>query len=415
MSNTHMTTTIFDNTANRSLTGIFCLGLYIWLSIQVLRETLIVAELPKDSACLFAINSVRLVSLLIIALFEFTAINKTKVRSFAIVSILVIIAIISKLHTDETIFLEFIFIVFVSRNVKFEQIAKTSIYAISLLLIVVATLSAMRLIPDAEVTREVGASIVSKRSSMGFEWPSRLPNYFLCVCMIYVMMKGRRVSKQVLLMLGVIAMIIFIITGSRNPLLFTGILLVSVLMFSKTQIKSRHRKTVAYLSMFVILSFSLGILIITWLYDSSNPLHESINKLIVGRLNYGYSAMHYNGITPFGTSNRSLDREAQMIMGYADSSYVRLFAWYGVVPYVVFMLLILALAYRCAIDNNVPLLICVVLACMHGVLEGQLFMLPHSPIMYLFPMIFGFSSLPHSECYEDLGINKNYSLQLFSQ
>lgn len=350
---------------------LYVLGLAIWLSTYLISEGFFNDDTPQSIIVL------RLFSLYLMLLNEIS--SKTKYFRHDYLGILVIVvAAISSYVSGRTNLLFAVMVIFFGRTIDFKLLAKTCLIVTGfwLLLIVVCSLSG---IIDQNFVNAGGRM----RSSLGFTWPSRPQNYFLTICMLIVYLYSSRIKLLHIALLVGIATWMFSITDSRSPYYFT-ILLFSMVLFRRFEIV--HFCRIGWRGIIVPLfvwSATLTFLA-SILYDASNPVMQSANTLFSNRLAYSHNAFSGYPITLFGSEVFGSQNDA-WFSSYVDSAYMNLLFTYGLLVLIAITVGLTRLMEWAFLEKNDSLIICLIIAALHGIPEAQLIMVQYTPFLLLIP------------------------------
>lgn len=254
-----------------------------------------------------------------------------------------------------------------------------ALYALAAGIFMVVLLAGFDVIPKGFI----GAGTDRLRSSFGFQWPSRLPNFLLTITMIYVCTTKRRLPvRSALICLG-LATLVYCDSNSRAPFLCTAAVLLVVLLCQRVPMPRGRWVPWACLGF-------LGIVVAGtfWLaatYDPSVPWMASLNSAMSNRLLYSHNAFVSTGIMPFGSplfSGESIDPRG---VGYLDAGYLSLFFSDGWVFGCLWLACFAALLFWAARTKAWSVLVCLLLVAAQGAMESKVLALQYTPFLLLFP------------------------------
>ena len=205
-------------------------ALYLWIIARMLKGLAISNDLA-------AIDSILIpASLGIVALYEITRIKiHEQIKWIPILAILLLMP--SAFLGQNTVLSQGFIFAICARDTNFYKLAKKLLLLYSSFLILIIILSQLSIIPDnvVIVTGRV-------RSSLGFIWPSRPPNILLVIATLYVYVYKTNCRLMSLLLLLVANHILFAVTGSRNPFIFTELVLLLGLLIKTIWLQNLLRR-----------------------------------------------------------------------------------------------------------------------------------------------------------------------------
>lgn len=347
----------------------FSVSWFVWFFTFPIQESMFEGKIAS------LVIPLRLLSLAVIIVCEATRVRAYRRCSWAQVALLALLAV-SALRADNTILLQGAILVFCSRNYDVRHLLSTAASALLLSAVVVIGTSACGFIESGDWMASDGRGL---RRSFGFVYPSRLPNYYLTFVLI-LMLTRRKLGGITLMLLGAVACLLLIATGSRNPFLFTIIPLLLYPLISSNRMAmhiKKHRLAISLLPVVCV----VGLFVLTIAYDPGKPWMEFLDRLLSGRLHLSQTAIANNAITLFGSSEFGQIAFANVKTGYFDSSIFRLIYFFGLIPAIIFICTLIKMLLRCASNGESRLLFVAVIALFHGLVEGQLILLQYSPFL----------------------------------
>lgn len=347
----------------------------IWLVTRMLQETSALNDSLPPIARL-ALGS----SLLLLILSEIAS-RQRYGRRDAIAGVILLVLLASAIKSGSKDLLYGFLFVYRARAIPFRKVAFFTFLVLlgTFLVIVVPALV------NYEPIAIVGPGGEERlRSSLGFAWPSRAPNYFLVLVMLYVFLRGEKVSLVDLAVAGLLATLIFLSTDSRNPFLSVIFLLFSAKLLFLLR-KPLGKTPLGSICKASFLVFALSMVLLSITYDPSNGFLREMNALMSGRLLYSHNAFQTTLPTLFGTSvfGGSVDGFDPLGTGYLDSGFLRLLCVNGLVPFVVVFAAFAYVTNEAVRLDDKALYACLLCVVVHSIMEGQLLLLQFTPFFFL--------------------------------
>lgn len=360
----------------RPANTLFLLGWALWIIVRVIQETSLVnSTLPIELKPFLALSLAAIFFSELLAFNRYDTVDIVHISSIALV-------LISSMVCDDKVLFYTLFIAYLGRNVPFKEIARVTLAVMICLLVVIALLAWLGTIPE----NAIGLGTARERTSLGFAWPSRAPNIFLTIAMLYVFLRSTKLNLLDLGMLLMIGVFLYLLTDSRNPLMCLIVLALSCIYLRCRSQKRRLSQGVLgalLASSFVVLAV-ISLLLVVF-YDPSEPFFRAANSLMSNRLLYSSNALESTPPLLFGSPIfAGVDGETDPLgVGYLDSGYLRLLMIFGVVPFAITMALLTGLMWRAEKENDWILVSCLLCVAIHAFMEGQISVLYYTPFIFM--------------------------------
>lgn len=265
----------------------------------------------------------------------------------------------------------------IGRHIDFESIVKVSFFIILITTSLIILFSLLNFIPNLFFSENSGR----ERFSLGFCYPSRYPNFVFTMTLLAIYMLKDKCPFIWVLIPAIFSYIIYQLTGSRGPFLFTE---VSLCIYTATRIFHPDFNKKGWLyglsGLFFISAFF--IIILSSIYDPYVPWLKSINDMTSNRLLYAHNAFITEEPSLLGTAIFS-QPEVNYTIGYLDSSYLQLFLSAGILVFIAFLLLLTRVLIISLKNNNTYLIVCLICIALHSILEWQLTWIIYTPFLFL--------------------------------
>lgn len=365
-----------------------------WTHIVLLSLWAIwLATFPIEESTLFAhisgmVKGCRLICLGGLAVYEIAHVRGYTKEEWLAASLIALVGL-SALISDNTSLFQTVLCIFCLRRIDPQVLLRIAVVALLTVILIIVAASISGIIPSGDWQ---SADYRGLRRSFGFVYPSRLPNYALSIaltCMVIETSKHPKAWHWLLFALTVLTgTYLFWTTKSRNPFVFTMLAgamipLASYLQKRMQQLSSSMAKRLGYGMAAVFILSAAGIVLANALYQENNPIFVFFNNLLSGRLSYSHAAME-QPLTLLGSSYWEHAPQDKFTTGAFDSSYLRLIYYFGLIPSAVFLGGCCYLAYRASVERRCFLCLTLFIAALHGIMEGQLYLLSYSPFLVLF-------------------------------
>lgn len=354
-------------------TGLFDVGFCLWLVCCVLKES-------SGAMCVPALLNIgQIASILIMLINEAGSRYRYRLSDVIMIAIIGLFGISAVLSRHFTLEMALI-VVFLARHQNIKRLTLIAAVTLVAAVMFVLSLSVIGLTPDGSLE---AISSRQARYSFGFEWPSRLPNYFLAVGLYYVTCKEDQTSNYSVLLFIVLSFCVFLLSDSRNPFL-CSLLLGAGVQFSR--LATRHN-SVRWCFMCLVPIFIVGaflMIVLSWIYDPTVPFLYGVNRLFSNRLLFSHAAFLTEFPSLLGSSTFTSGADPVGV-GYLDSSYLRLLFYYGIIPTVVFLALLSHLLWLKVKQHSYFVALCLIVIALHSILEGQLIALQFTPCLLFLP------------------------------
>ncbi|GKS81008.1 hypothetical protein LPAF129_06930 [Ligilactobacillus pabuli] len=232
-----------------------------------------------------------------------------------------------------------------ANNINYQKILKVFLQTNGVLILMTILAAGFRVIPNQLQGRIGHPEII--RYSMGFLTPTDFGARIFYFILAYFVYKEFKLRWQTYCCVLACTALLFYITNARLDTLLIIFLTLVAYFYPTIKKVCLH---VDYLGYFGLGILYIGInLAIAYFYSPSNRVLTAIDRLLSGRLRYGYQALHEHGISIFGQfiqehGNGSLGQEAKTFKYfYVDSSFIRLIVMQGIVVFIMYLLVLMIL------------------------------------------------------------------------
>ena len=236
-----------------------------------------------------------------------------------------------------TIFPYFLLIV-LCKDIKYSVLIKTILFAFMVMLLIVFSLS---LIGELGF-RLIFANIDRIRYGVGFFWHTF--TFITCfVIYYYVYLRKHAISYSEILLLFIVTVISYYLTGTKSCFLYEMCVLIFSLLLKLSKNLPIYKKHYTYILVVAIFVCTIGIILVTCFYDENIAWMRFLDSILTGRLNLGNIAVSEYKITLFGGYKEFI--VSGNGVNYVDSSFLRLLLTYGLVFFLLLEACLLYFAY----------------------------------------------------------------------
>lgn len=225
-----------------------------------------------------------------------------------------------------------------------------------------------------------------KAYALGFAYYSNIPYILLVALLAFFWLANSRKKENIILLTSIpLQILIYKISTTRLVLAIYSIFIVTVIL-SRILNSNRKHKILMFFSTIMfpcaaIMTFFVSI------YYAKNGFFMSLNKLLNNRLEFNARAFITYKISIIGekiiTSNEGFDANYVNRYFYVDSGYVYSLISYGIVFFIILMVLYSLLSRKAIRDNDIKLAIWCFIICLFSVINNIMFKISINPLPIL--------------------------------
>lgn len=361
-------------------TFIFLIGFTFW-ELSFLMQRLTISD-GFNSRLLFY---VRIFGLVVIAASEILSRDSSmygyrftlkKILPFLLIAIF--IAFNNYYLAGKSWFIDIILIVFCARDINYRQFLSYSLGMFVIYYLGIILANGVGLVPSSIAYRELGV-----RNSLGFGWSTWPAFGFFYISLIYMVLRGKRVTYFELLMIAAIAYFFYHMTTTRYAFFLT-LLLVLVWLFKKISTFNFYNNLFTRITIYLM----YPLLTITMYFFSQNSTRFSnMDKLFSWRLTLGHNALQTYGVSLLGrhTNFSSSTDIIGVQYSYVDSALLQSLIIYGGIVVSLFIMVFYLFERKVVESHNDYLLIAIAFTVLNGFTDPQLL----EPFYNIFFVMFG--------------------------
>lgn len=335
---------------------------YIGLSIELLI-------LIIDKSALVNPIEGRLFQLTFLFFFLKLICTKYSLREWICMIFFGIIGFVSYKATGRNEILRFTVFICCMRDVDKRQVFKYIFYVTLTGCILIVALSCVGLLGDVIPEQNFRSSQDEARYAFGMGHPNALHTMYLMLVLLFMYLYSEKLKVWMYIVLFAGNLFLYLFTDSRTGMLMTTMAIAMACILAK--IKKLQRMGIPYyLGMLVFLG-CIGISVLGAYYSQEIWYRESwlkLDRMLSSRfLNLYYGSTAHAGAVETWSFFSSPDSTY-----YFDAGWVRLFYWYGIIPGIIFSLLLMGLFYYCRKTHNYMGLVMLVTLSIYTVMEAHI-------------------------------------------
>lgn len=369
---------------------LFFMAYGIFLVLGVLKDTFFYgyfAGIPFYCMCLLII--------IILACKEIVSNNRPvqNIATMLIYAFAVLIAL-KNLKGGERVFMITMFVlIYCSWNIPFKRIVQFSLVELILLLSFVVCSAQVGIIQNYVSYR---ASRGTYRYYLGFRYSLYAPALYFNIVSLILYLRRKKISLIEIAVLSAINIVLFVATDSRLSFGLTLLLLLVcyVAKFIKIDFSKKNVVNLGVMLSFII-CFTMSLLL-SALYDSTNPVLHSLNNALGNRLALGNRSLIENGLNLFGKHiqwiGNGLTIEGTLggrEYNYVDSAYISILQKYGAVFMALLLIGFTVCIYEQMKKNNVYGVIVLSIIAGHAIVDDLIVSIAYNTFIFVLPAAIG--------------------------
>lgn len=289
--------------------------------------------------------------------------------------IISLITLISAYASGSNTFIFVILVMVAAKDIDIKTLLKlTAILAVFLTVFVLLSCK-LGIIHDKTNTKFL-TNIV--RHSFGFHFSNNLSVHLLYIVIVILMCFSQRFLLTKYFIVQLLNWVVFKYTNSRTCfILCIFVCIFHFLYYSGVRFKVLYNKWLCFCITLLLCLFP----VVTSFFFKANEKWNLISTvLFTGRLRLQHEALLRYGINLFGSVENSLYNN----VAFVDSSIFRLFIFYGVIMYIIFVCLTMKMVNEFVKDSQIYLIVMVWLMLFDGWYEGFLFNVSGNHLLILY-------------------------------
>lgn len=290
----------------------------------------------------------------------------------------------------------FVMIIAVS-DICFSKILKTYIWTTGLCTGTVILSRALELIPARNDFTEKRF-----RYALGFDYVTTGANFWMYLVLAYICYRRKKFTWLEAAILETITYVFFIFTDTKNAFAITTIAIMVALIL-KVWNEDFGRYVFSFLIKYMLLIGTILISILTFFYEKSTFIRETVNDLLTNRVKLTYDAVQEYGIKLFGQAidwiGGTINFEKEYVdYNYVDSSYMQILLSYGIILLIMIIIGYYLLGKLIVKEKQWYLGLAVVLSAIHSTFDPQLLWVQYNIYFLMLGYLFVSDKEKRREC-----------------
>ena len=311
-----------------------------------------------------------------------------------ILSILILVAFVIPAFGADYAFLFWIgFLIVGAKDVSTTKLLKVYLFISITMIVVTFAASQCGIIEDLQYILYEGEQLIV-RHSYGIIYPTDYAAHvFYVVLALTVFLEDKLNLIVRSWMIILVAMIIYTCANAKTS---TLCLLGFMVMCLMERVLRKHMYKFSKILAYIPLTCALVFLLLAYNYDASVNWKLVINKLLNGRLELSKIAFDNYDIKLFGQyipevgSGASLEEKWDYF--FIDDAYVRILMEYGIVLFIVTLVMMVVLARRFREKGQFLLVFALAIVSVHSIMEHHLLEVAYNPFLFML-----FADIPKSK------------------
>lgn len=311
-------------------------------------------------------------------------IHKLKSNELMIMILIMLLALISYIFSDDSIVLKLFLVIYSSKTLDFNDFIKKDLYVKLIFFIIVIILHFNGLTTDYIMYRSDG----TMRSSMGFSHPNIFGLYIFMFCMELVYLKRNKLKLYDYVMIICLLLVIYNYSDSRASII-SLVLLITLLLTKNFLIKYVFsRKVIKFFVQNSFLIFTIITYIATILYSNNYEIGKIMNTITSNRISSICYFLDNYGINLFGKKLYLVSTEKSVLLSIKayilDNCYFNLLIKYGAIIFLIIFLITRKMFERLYNYKKFSLIIIFLILLVYGLMENSIFKITYTPFLLYF-------------------------------
>lgn len=275
------------------------------------------------------------------------------------------------------------FLIVSAKDVEFDKILK--VYLVIGITIMVAAFGASQVgwIENLQYIIERDGGLII-RNSFGSVYPTDFAAHIFYLSLAGICLGNKEVSYGKIINLIVLAVFLQDKCGARTS--FICLILMAFLLVLFVVGKERFIKGVYYILNFATIGCATIYILLTHLYDVSTEWMVTLNGILSNRLEITNKAINLYDYKLFGQNiieigaGRTVEHQEEYF--FLDDSYIRILLLYGIVLFVVSLLIFWKCGEKAMQCNKIVVLLAVVAISVHSFMEHHILEIAYNPLLF---------------------------------
>lgn len=298
-------------------------------------------------------------------------------KEYLAVGLFLGLGLISDVMTERNEIIRIVMFIAACKNVDMKKCLKIVFFLTLLGCAIIISLSVTGIYGAVALTQDYGRGGVETRYILGMGHPNALQCMIWALTTLGLYLYGEKMKWYYYPIILGVNVVFFLLTDSKTSLLVTMFIMV-LAFFNKKNNSLLAKKIVAIASIVVtVMSILLSVLIAgnayriydyIWNFDRSfvTLFLEKLNRILNGRIRILVENDRFEGTIQTWTLFSRPENNY-----YFDMGWVRLFYWYGIIPAVIFVVILLLIMLYCYRKRETAALIMIASFALYSVIEAH--------------------------------------------
>ncbi len=310
-------------------------------------------------------------------LYELIRANKIiKIKRFVFATLIFISIVIMIIHLNGAKMLPLLFFAYSARYIKFEKIAKFTIYISTFAMIIIIASAYMGIIENYKaITIEFGK--IRNRTYMGFRYALYSQTILFNISLCYVYCCKNKLTLLKVIFLIAINYLLYTFTNARLSVFMSVSAIVILYIYYKHPSSFSSKKLVWKLIIFIFPICAFVSIYTTYNYNPNNEKLVYLNQILGGRLNLGKNSFSEYPINFFGNDTEfiggGLDVNGNIStkkFNFVDCLYINMLEKYGIIFNFLMLIILVYFCFKIEEKKKYDLLIIMFILAMHGMIDN---------------------------------------------
>ncbi len=319
----------------------------------------------------------------------FCDIKKYSKNTYLRIFILGLIFTLTTIFSTNRAVIQYFVIILGAYDLEFKKIVKYVLIGEGICVLLIIILALCKVIPNRIFGR---SNSKVNRYSLGFQYATYPSLFIWYLTMLYIYSRDKNIKIYEYISIGIINIIMYLVTNSRNELLFSIFIIFISIIYNKFQML-KAKKIFNKCAKYSVIFFTLFSILLMNLYNPQSNTWRKIDSFVSGRLRHLYTTKQDYDIKLFGNKMEWIglsmiyegkNKESEFF--YVDNSYINILYNYGII-----VLILVNYGYYYLIkkeekkENTDNLLIAILfLIIMHSFIDPQLVKIAYNIFILLF-------------------------------
>ncbi|MGL5258808.1 MAG: hypothetical protein ACRC7V_01740 [Lachnospiraceae bacterium] len=291
------------------------------------------------------------------------ALKKYTKKEWLLFFLFCVITAISYIQTERNDLIRIVFFVFAAKNIDIKRLLKITFYITFIGVVTLMLLSAFHILGWNYVESDFdgnGPQGIIRRYCFGLGHPNAFHCMLWAMILLYFYLWLDRLKWYHFCVVGMINIGFGYFTKSKTGILITfGTILLAILF---RYVKESRNKSYIYMLGGISILFCTGFSIYIANYGAVKPLLVKLDGMLTGRL---WISEYLGGTQFWSLFSNPTNQE------YFDMGYTRLFYWYGIIPAVLYLIVVLWFLWYCYKKGDYKAALVVIMFSLYTTVEAH--------------------------------------------